>query len=542
MAGARVLADRIGFVGIDRQLSPLPGSGDSPVDVPGVNNDVALTFTGDFSITTRMILPQDSDLYVEFWGYIPMVQDEWRAKNNMISFEFRRWGEWGGNNGTCYWTSHDQHWAEAWGSGDIEMGLYGDEIVFVFQRVGDHITATANGADIMFLAQTDRDYFPDKTVYLSAYEGRVGETSHITHMRADALDAVSTVHRRIMGVRPIAQSTTSLRTHAQNNYPNTRIGSTVSAHPLAMDEQYAPILGREFNQITPENAMKFQMIQPQQGVFEFGEADMLAEYCILNDSKMHGHCLVWQEAIPMWIHNGTWTNQQVEDIMVNHITTVVGRYAGTFESWDVINEPFEGFTADLREHVWNTAMGRDYIKKALIAAHAADPTALLFINEWGVEEAGTKQDAIYDLFVELLADDVPVHGIGFQMHEDMNADYQETWPDDTPSVNKQMLKDAIARFKGLGLEARVSELDVNMHQIYPTTLQAFSEYYRDMLAACLEEGAHTFCMWGFTDRWSSLQGWWDYHSYGNGLIFDENYQPKNAYHLMNELLETPPTP
>lgn len=540
LPGARLHPDRIEIVGINRQLSPLPGTTDSPVDCPGVNNDIALEFTGDFSITTRMVLPVDSDLYIEFWGYIPMVMDEWRAKNNMISFEFRRWGEWSGNNGTCYWTSHDQHWAEAWGDGDIEMGEATDEVVFTFQRVGNIITGTANGAEIMFLAQTDRDYFPDQYVYLSAYEKRVGESSYITHMRADAIGSESTVKPRIMGVRPIAQSTTSLRHFAQLNYPGTRIGSTVSAHPLAMDPQYAPILGREFNQITPENAMKFQMIQPQRGVFEFGEADMLAEYCTLNNTKMHGHCLVWQEAIPMWIHNGTFTAQEIQDIMVEHITTVVSRYKGLFESWDVINEPFDGFTSNLRSHVWMDAMGRDYIKIALHAAHAADPDALLFINEWACEEPGTKQDAMYDLFVELLSEGVPIHGMGFQMHEDMNADYQETWPDDTPSVDKAMLKAALARFKGLGLEVRVSELDVNLHRIYPTTLKAQAEYYRDMLEACLEEGAHTFCMWGFTDRWSSLQSWWDYHGWGNGLIYDVDYNPKGAYHLMNERLQVPP--
>lgn len=531
----------LAVTGINRRVWPEPSQTHDSSETPGVNNEVALAFTGDFQITLKARLNTGSDLYLRLWGYVPMVQDEWRPLNNMISLECQRWGEWGGNNGTVYWSAYDMYWVNEYGSGDVQMGLEGDEIEFVVRREGSVITVTGNGDPIM--TYTDAyDMFPNGEVYFGMHEDRVGETSYITEITAQAVGAGSTVRRKATGARYVPKSNTSLRHYARENYPGFRIGTCVAAHPLGLDPTYGNVLGREFNEITAEHCMKMNFVQPQQGVYDFSEADLLVEFAVANNMAIHGHCLVWDAALPGWLTEGVWSPAQLETIMVGHITAVVGRYAGVIRSWDVINEPFEGFTADLRNNIWHQAMGPEYISIALHAANLADPAAKLFINEWGVEDPGTKSQALQALFSQLLSDDVPVHGVGFQMHEDVNAEYQETWPDDTPSADKLTFSNAADTYTNLGLLFRVSEMDVNRHQVLPTTEVAMEHYYWDILDVCIEKGAYSFCMWGFTDRWSSLQGWWDYHAYGNGMIFDADYQPKLAYDGLSYRLRDLPSP
>lgn len=539
--GVHVEPDRLTVTGINRRVWPEPTQTHDSVSVPGVNNEVILEFTGDFEIKYKVKLNTGSDLYLYLWGYVPMVQDEWRAQNNLISLECQRWGEWGGNNGTVYWSAYDMYEVNTWGSGDVPMGLEADEIEITVRREGGIVTATGNGAPLMSVVD-EFNMFPNNEVYLGIFEGRVGESSYVTEITASAVGAGSTVKRKLAGARYVHKTDTSLRRYARENHPSLRIGTSVTAHPLALDRTYGNVLGREFSEVTAEHSMKMYFVQPQQGVFDFSEADMIVEFAVANGMAVHGHCLVWDSALPGWLTEGTWSASQLEAIMVGHITALVGRYRGIIRSWDVINEPFEGFTATLRDNIWHRAMGPGYIEIALRAAHAADPAAKLFINEWGVEDPGTKSQALQALFAGLLADGVPVHGIGFQMHEDVNAAYQETWPDDTPSADRATLSNAVDTYKALGLLFRLSELDVNRHEILPTTEVAMEHYYWDILDVCIEKEAYSFCMWGFTDRWSSLQGWWDYHDYGNGVIFDENYQPKLAYDGLSYRLRDLPSP
>ncbi|WP_143006952.1 endo-1,4-beta-xylanase [Paenibacillus tianmuensis] len=300
-------------------------------------------------------------------------------------------------------------------------------------------------------------------------------------------------------------------------------------------------LGREFSTLTPENDMKFQFIHPQRNVYAFAEGDSLVDFAERNGMDIHGHALVWSEANPRWLTQGNYSASELQAIMEEHVKTVVGRHKGRIKEWDVINEPLkeENFNVNLglRDSIWFKAMGEKFLDIALRAAHEADPDAKLYINENGCEAEDDKADALYKLVQRLQSRGVPLHGIGFQLHEDIGKDGNETH--DPVSVNE--FKRTAKRFTDLGLEVRVSELDVNMHgKVTDTLRKKQAEYFKSILAPTKANNRFTsYAMWGFTDRYSSLQPADEYNEFGNGLIYDEHYAPKLPYYKIRDALQSP---
>jgi endo-1,4-beta-xylanase len=193
------------------------------------------------------------------------------------------------------------------------------------------------------------------------------------------------------------------------------IGSVVDMGALATDPHYGEVLRREFSTVTAENAMKWQDVEPQRGVSDFAAADELVELARRNKQVVHGHVLVWHNQLPGWLAGGSFTPEELETILRDHVFEVAGHFRGRVRSWDVVNEPFNE-DGTLRETIWSQALGPDHIEQALRWAHEADPNAKLYLNDYNLESLGPKSDAMYALAQDLLARGVPLHGVGFQGH------------------------------------------------------------------------------------------------------------------------------
>ena len=186
----------------------------------------------------------------------------------------------------------------------------------------------------------------------------------------------------------------------------------------------------------------------------------------------------------------------------------------------------------LRSSVWYdkpgigfAGEGTKYIEQALIWAHAADPDAKLFVNEYGAETLNPKSDAVYAMARDFLSRGVPLNRIGLQLH--VKSDFNSF----------DSLRQNIHRLANLGLEVQFTEVDVKLPERSDISLRAEAEIYKDLLDACLAEPACTlFQTWGFTDRYS----WIPQTFPGNGwaLPFDENYQKKPAYDAMLKKLQS----
>jgi endo-1,4-beta-xylanase len=305
--------------------------------------------------------------------------------------------------------------------------------------------------------------------------------------------------------------------------------------PFTHDQEYRRIAAAEFNSLTPENQLKWEFIHPdEQGVYNFGPADELVAFAQDNGMDVRGHTLLWHSQNPAWLEEGDFSADELRDILRDHIHTVVGRYAGKIQQWDVANEIFHG-NGDLRmeENIWLRELGPEIIADAFRWAHEADPDAELFLNDFGVESINAKSTAYYDLIQELLDDDVPVHGFGVQGHLSIQFGFPGT------------LEQNLQRFDDLDVATAITEIDVRMvlgPDGEPTAaqLERQADDYRRALEACLNvEGCGSFTIWGFTDRYSWIPLFFD--DQGAALILDEDFNRKPAYHeLQRTLLESRP--
>ena len=297
--------------------------------------------------------------------------------------------------------------------------------------------------------------------------------------------------------------------------------------PFNTDEQYRELIGKEFNSVTPENHLKWEMVHPEQGEYDFDRADEIIAYAREHDQVVRGHTLAWHNQNPAWLEEGDFSADQLREILRDHIHTVVGRYQGQIQQWDVVNEIFDD-DASWRGTIWYEALGPDYVADALRWAHEADPEALLFLNDYNVEGINAKSTAWYELIQDLLADDVPVHGFGIQGHLSIEFGF--------PGHVQANLE----RFDALGIKTAITEVDVRMalpDDGVPTEeqLQRQASDFGGLLEACLEvEGCDSFTVWGFADRYSWVPVF--FPGEGAANLMDEDFTRKPAYYELRRLL------
>ena len=288
--------------------------------------------------------------------------------------------------------------------------------------------------------------------------------------------------------------------------------------------QFKLLLSREFSVLTPENDMKHQRLQPSRGVYTFTRADSMVAFAEASGMQVRGHTLVWHAQNATWLTAGNWTSAEARALLIDHVRHVVEHYRGRVVAWDVVNEALND-DGTLRATIWSGLIGPDYIELAFRTAHAADPQALLFYNDYSIEGSNPKSDSAYALVQRLLGVGVPIHGIGFQGHFTVGG---------LPA--KSVLDSNIARFAALGLKVHFTELDIRMPQPSTAAQQATqAENYRDVVDVCVRQPAcTTIVTWGVTDRetWvpSTFPGW------GEPLLFDSAYRPKIAYWSIHNLL------
>jgi endo-1,4-beta-xylanase len=312
------------------------------------------------------------------------------------------------------------------------------------------------------------------------------------------------------------------------------MGAAVSPQGLKRPEESQLILA-QFGSMTPENAMKMGPIHPRENQYFWDDADSIAVFAKRNNLKLRGHTLCWHNQAPRWLfidstHNpaDTVTKEVLLKRLKEHITSVVKRYKGIVYAWDVCNEvisdnPNEYF----RNSPWYRICGEEFVARAFEYAHAADPDALLFYNDYN-ETNPVKREKIIRLVKGLKAAGVPISGVGLQAHWSMQ-DLTEGQVDST-----------LSSFAKLGLKVQITELDLKVQPngprrdstngYTPAREMKQSDQY-EMIFKLFRKyknvvSAVTF--WNVSDRYS----WLDRRGGGGKaypLLFDTTYQPKKAY-------------
>jgi endo-1,4-beta-xylanase len=304
------------------------------------------------------------------------------------------------------------------------------------------------------------------------------------------------------------------------------IGAAIG-DPFPNNAQYMSLLDREFNVIVAGNDMKFSYLQPNRGSFRWTRADAMVDFAEAKGMRIRGHTLVWHSAyqLPNWLTSGNWSRAELVQILETHIATVVGRYKGRIYAWDVVNEAIDDQGRMRAESFWFQRLGRDYIEIAFRAAHAADPDALLFYNDYNLEWSHPKSDSAYALVADLQARGVPIHGVGFQGHMLLNF----------PS--RDAFQGQMNRFAGLGVVLEITELDIRMTlPVTQSKLATQATRYREVFEICLQSPAcDTVVLWGVHDGDSWIPS--AFPGQGAALLFDEAFAPKPAYWAVHELLK-----
>jgi endo-1,4-beta-xylanase len=301
------------------------------------------------------------------------------------------------------------------------------------------------------------------------------------------------------------------------------VGTAVDTTALANDADYRGAIAREFNSVTPENVMKWETVEPQQGVTDYTAADALLGFARANRQIVRGHTLVWHSQLPSWLTSGTFTNEQLEAILRRHIFEEAGHFRGRMYAWDVVNEAFNE-DGTLRDTIWLRALGPDYIAKAFRWAHEADPHAKLYYNDYNLESIGPKSDAALALVGQLKAQGVPIDGVGFQGHLGIQYPYPDTFGEN------------LERFAAAGVDVAITEADVRLIlPVTPEKLATQATYFGNMMRSCVAvRRCVSFTLWGFTDRYSWVPGF--FAGEGAATPFDESLRPKPAYFALRDAL------
>ena len=323
-----------------------------------------------------------------------------------------------------------------------------------------------------------------------------------------------------------AQTSNKNGSSLRSTVGNWKIGTAVGVKALRSDATFRKVLAQQFNSLTAEDAMKWVSVEPTRGTYDWSGADQIVAFAKAHGQKVRGHNLVWHRQLPKWLTNGNFGAAELRTLLKRHITSEVSRYRGRIYAWDVVNEPLDD-TAGLRGTMWLQKLGKGYIADALRWAHAADPKAKLYLNDYSIEGTGPKSDAMYDLVKSLLAKKVPINGVGFEAHLDLNYGF--------PSGFEDNLK----RFTKLGLEVAITELDVRM--TLPATsddLAQQADYYRNVIAACRAvKGCVGATVWVFADKYSWVPRF--FPGEGAADLFDSKLKPKPAYTaVLDELSQT----
>ena len=342
-------------------------------------------------------------------------------------------------------------------------------------------------------------------------------------------------------------------------------------------EKDIALVKEQFNQIAPENDLKWQLIHPREGAdgYNFEPADAFVEFGQKNNMYIVGHTLVWHSQTPNWVFAGNnpppgaaaaptkepnapaadagtpgrrgrrgfgggfgrgytgprASREELLQRMREHIHTVVGRYKGKIKAWDVVNEAIaDGGEEVLRNSLWLQIIGPDFIAKAFEYAHEADPEAILRYNDYGLENPAKRQK-LMKLIKSLQEQKVPVHAIGSQAHVNVSTTFET-------------MDQALTEIATLGLPIHITELDVNTAArgqrgtgadieanagatgggLVSDADKRLADAYAGIFRAFVKHGnsVEMVTFWGANDALS-------WRRFGTPLLFDGDNKPKPAF-------------
>ncbi|KAK8092915.1 hypothetical protein PG999_014502 [Apiospora kogelbergensis] len=266
--------------------------------------------------------------------------------------------------------------------------------------------------------------------------------------------------------------------------------------------------GNEFGTTTPTNGQKWLFTEPEQGVFNFTEGDIVTAIAQEQGLIQRCHALVWHSQLAPWVEaKKDWTKETLSAVVVEHVTKVMEHYRGKCYAWDVVNEALDE-DGTYRKSVFYNVLGEDFIKLAFRTAAAVEPGVKLYYNDYNIEKPSPKSDGVLRIVRMLQDDGIKIDGIA-----------------------------TINAYGALGVEVAYTELDVRQNTpVNATSLEWQANAYRDAVGACVQAKACIgITIWDFYDPFS----WVPYTFPGEGaaLLWFEDFTKHPAYDAIIEAMK-----
>lgn len=287
------------------------------------------------------------------------------------------------------------------------------------------------------------------------------------------------------------------------------------------------LITTHFNSVTCANEMKPSSLVRPNGEYNFGPADQIVALAKENNMAIHGHTYVWHNQTPKEFFENT-TPEKLLDTLRSHVQKVKEHY-GELATFDAVNEAIEDKSEEyLRDTPWRRVLGDDYIATVFRVIKEIVPNTELYYNDYN-DSFPEKREKILRLLKSLIAEGVPISGMGLQSHYNIF----------TPDVDE--VKRSIEAYAALGLKLRISELDVSMynHDIgeqiswpNPEYSKKQADFYGKLFKVYREYAKHidAVTFWGVADNDSWLNGFPVRGRRNYPLLFDDNKQPKEAFY------------
>ena len=329
------------------------------------------------------------------------------------------------------------------------------------------------------------------------------------------------------------------------------IGSAINIQEQLIQhpEKFEALIKKEFNSLVAENAMKWEAINPQKGIYDFKFVDTLVNFAQKNNMQVVGHVLFWHNQNPDWLFKDdqgeTVSKDELLKRMRFHLTTLHKRYGNKIQSWDVVNEAINE-DGSVKDSPWKKILGDDWILQAFqMAQEVFPPSTKLIYNDFNVFNK-KKLAGITSMVDLLLAAGIRIDAIGVQAH----------WALDYPS--DKSIENLINQISSRGLKIDISELDIDVLPM-PKSFsggaeitenhsykQSMDPYRKEFPKAKQEELAARYAnifriflkhadkidrvnFWGLNDEFTWKNQWPIANRKNHPLLFDRNNDPKPAY-------------
>ncbi|MBW0465490.1 hypothetical protein O181_005205 [Austropuccinia psidii MF-1] len=291
-------------------------------------------------------------------------------------------------------------------------------------------------------------------------------------------------------------------------------GVAVSAQLLSQNEKYREVVKKYFQVLTPENEMKWDVIQKQQGVYDFKAADLIIAFANENSRSYRIHTIVWHRQVSQWLN--ALSADELQKATRDHIDKLISRYDKAV-AIDVCNEIVDD-NAQIRQNLWRQKLGEDdyfveIYQAARLLAQKYNKNLKLFLNDYSIEGINQKSNKVLQLATKLKQKGL-LDAVGMQAHLEVGK------------VPKDMKKN-MERFIAAGLEVAITELDIRMQ--VPGGKNATTQQkadFQEVFAICKSlPKCLGITVWGVNEAQSWIPH--EFPGWGNGLLFQDDFSPKD---------------